>query len=208
MKAPQPDPVGSRAVPTHTAGRGLVRGRIRVPRRRQLAVLALGVVGVALAALLAIAATRSSSGGAARASDVGQQVIPVRLKTAGGQTVSLPRSGRPGVLLFATSTCASCIRAAKALNAVKARLGGRLDALMIDLDSRESTADLSAWTGVVGHPSYPLAIDTTGRLAGAYQVEGLGTTIIYNTRGRIVARDANPAVGEIEQGLRKAGLSI
>jgi hypothetical protein len=175
-----------------------------VARRRWGAI----AVGVAFLALVVIAAVRSIPGASPGPSAVGDRVIPFTLRALGGRWVSVPAPGRAGVILFAQSTCASCIPAAKALSTVKARLGSRLDAVMVDVDPREPPSALRGWAIVVGHPSYPLAIDTSGRLAAAYAIEGLGTTIIYNARGQIVERAADPSVGQIEQGLREAGVRL
>jgi thiol-disulfide isomerase/thioredoxin len=179
-----------------------------VPRRRRGRIAAAATVGGAFLALVVIAATRAIPGGSPGPAGVGSRVIPFTVRALGGRWVSVPRPGRPGVILFAQSTCASCIQAAKALSAVKARLGSRLDAVMVDVDSREPPSALRGWAVVVGHPSYPLAIDTSGRLAAAYAIEGLGTTIIYDARGRIVERATDPSIGEIEQGLRAAGVRL
>lgn len=208
MSTREPERRAAESLPRHAARRHRGACRALLLRARLAALMLASAGGAALASLLAFGALHSSAGGGSGPGDVGRQAIPVTLKSAGGAVISLPRQGRPGVLLFAASACASCIRAASALNVVEARLGGHLDALMVDLDARDGAAALSAWQSAVGRPDYPLAIDTTGRLAAAYAVEGLGTTIVYNARGRIVARAANPGVGEIEHDLRKAGVRI
>lgn len=79
---------------------------------------------------------------------------------------------------------------------------------MVDLDPGDTPGNLAAWGGMVGHPSYPLAIDTSGGLANAYQIQYLGTTIFYNAQGHIVARSAEPSMNDIEQGVRRAGVSL
>lgn len=168
----------------------------------------MAAIAVAFLVVVVVVATRAIPGAPSGPAGVGSRVIPFRLRALGGRWVSVPRAGRPGVILFAQSTCVSCIPAAKALSAVKARLGSRLDAVMVDVDSRELPSALRGWATVVGHPSYPLAVDTSGRLAAAYAIEGLGTTIIYNWRGRIVQRSTDPSIGEIEHGLRTAGMRL
>jgi hypothetical protein len=136
------------------------------------------VVAVALIALVVVSASRSRSGSASGShaalvsaapggGSVGRRVTPFRLVSLGGQSVALPTVGRPGVLFFSESSCSSCIPSAQALSSVKARLGSRVDAVMVDLDPGDSRAYLAAWGRAVGNPSYPLAIDTTGQLASA-----------------------------------------
>jgi thiol-disulfide isomerase/thioredoxin len=167
------------------------------------AMLAL-VVGVALAALLAI--HFGLGGSSERAGWGSERIVPFRVRTLAGRMISVPAAGRPGVLLFAASTCASCLPAARALSAVKAKLGSRIDALMVDVDAREAPSYLRAWASVV-HPSYPVAVAGNGRLALAYKIEGLGMTIVYNARGRILARATDPTERQLEAALRQAGVS-
>jgi hypothetical protein len=134
-------------------------------------------------------------------------VTPFVLTTLAGGSVSVP-DGRPGVLFFSVSACSSCIPSARALSSVKARLGPRIEAVMVDIDSGDSPRDLRAWGRAVGHPTFRMAIDTSGKLAIAYQVQSLGMTVIYDAQGRVVARSTDPSRAEIEQGLRKAGVAV
>jgi peroxiredoxin len=134
-------------------------------------------------------------------------VTPFTLTSLSGRSVSVP-AGRPGVLFFSVSACSSCIPSARALSSLKSQLGERIDALMVDIDPGDSPQDLRAWGRAVGHLSYPLAIDATGQLALAYQVQELGTTVIYDAQGRIVSRSVDPGISALKQGLRRAGISV
>lgn len=174
--------------------------------------LALAVVLFASAVALIAFSTSLVGAGADRsravagATTAGGRIIPFRVRNLAGRMISVPARGRPGVLLFAASSCASCLPAARALSAVKAKLGSRIDALMVDVDAREAPSYLRGWASVV-HPSYPLTIDKSGRLGYAYRITGLGTTIVYNARGRILARATDPTERQLEAALREAGVS-
>ncbi len=189
--------------------------------RRRVSWLSVGVAAVALAALTAlvvVAATRSKSNGAASSGSaavatpsgggaVGGRVASLKLASIDGQRVSVPKAGRPGALFFAVSSCGSCVPSARALSALNSRLGSRVDVTMVDLDPSDPPKYLQAWGNLVGNPSYPLTIDTTGHAVNAYRIQALGTTVIYDARGQIVDRLIEPDMGQLEAGFSKAGVS-
>lgn len=173
---------------------------------------------VIFAALVVVSATRSGSGsgGAGAPASAGAPtgggnpgglVSPLTLTSLDGRSVSIPSTGRPGALFFTVSSCSSCIPSAQALSTLKSQLGTRADVLMVDLDPQDSSQNLRAWGDAVGNPSYPLAIDTTGNLVNQYQVQALGTTVIYDAKGRIVDRLIEPGMGELAGAFRKAGVA-
>lgn len=176
------------------------------------------IVLAALVALVVLAGGRSNPqrgpsaaatrGAAAPAASSGSGVVgPIRLASIDGKPVSLPAGGRPGALFFSVSSCLSCIPAAQALATIKQKFGKRLDAVFISLDPQDPAGQLRARRDSIGNPPYPFAIDTTGSLVNQYQVQALGTTIIYDARGRIVDRLVEPGLSDLEAGFRKAGLS-
>lgn len=172
------------------------------------------VVLAALVALVVLAGGRSSSprgastgvGTAPASSPEADMVAPIRLASLDGPPVSLP-AGRPGALFFSVSGCLSCIPAAQALATLKKKFGRRADAAFISLDPADSPGRLRARRDSIGDPPYPFAIDTTGSLVNRYQIQALGTTIIYDARGRIVDRLVEPGLSDLKAGFRKAGLS-
>lgn len=176
------------------------------------------VVVVALVALAAIAANRSGSGGASAVRTesvrispgggrVGSQMTSFSLRSISGQHVSVPSAGTPGAIIFSASSCTSCIPTMRALSTLKARLGPHMNVVMISIERGDTAKYLRQWEALIGHVPFPLTIDTTQQLVSAYKVEYTGVTILYNARGRIVDRADEPSMGELEGGLRKAGLA-
>lgn len=219
-KAHRPAPAASAARVTKKSGRPQsARGggsAGRGPRSWKAIAVTTALVAV-FAGLVVVSATRSgskagsgapvSAAAPAGGGNVGGTVAPLTLTSLTGRSVSVPRTGRPGALFFTVSSCSSCIPSAQALSSLKSRLGGRMDAVMVDLDPGDSPQNLQAWGDAVGNPSYPLTIDTSGNLVQQYQIQALGTTVVYDGRGRIVERLIEPDMGQLQSGLRKAGLS-
>lgn len=174
------------------------------------------VVSIALAvafAALVIAATHNagststaSSTPGTRAAASSSQVGALTLTSLDGQPVRLP-AGRPGALFFSVSSCTSCLVSAQTLGTLKTRFGSGVDAVFISIDPRDPPAALRARRQSIGNPAYPFAIDHTATLYRQYDVTALGTTIIYNARGQILARLIEPGLTQLTSGFRAAGLA-
>jgi hypothetical protein len=74
------------------------------------------------------------------------------------------------------------------------------------VDPGDSPAALADWRAGLGGKRYPFAIDTTGTLAAEYGITALGTAIVYDATGRIVARVVEPSLQELRAGFRDAGV--
>lgn len=179
-----------------------------------------GVVVAAFVGLVVVSATRSTSknangagAGAVSAAPtggagVGGRVAPLRLENIAGGAVSLPKPGRPGALFFSVSGCTACIPSAQALGTlIKSRLGSRADAVYISMDPQDSPQFMRERRASIGDPPYPFAIDRSGELVTQYRVQQLGTVVIYDARGRIVARMVEPSLRQLADGFRKAGVA-
>jgi len=177
--------------------------------------LTLGLAGVAAAALIALvalAASRSGTGAATGGGGSGSgsgsgRAARLDVESLDGRRITVPRRGTPGALFFTVSSCISCIPSAQALSALNERLGGKAEVTMVDIDPSDPPDYLRAWGSEVGDPSYPLTIDTSGSAVRAYDIKALGTTVIYDARGRIVARMIEPGMAELQAGFAKAGAS-
>jgi len=75
------------------------------------------------------------------------------------------------------------------------------------MDPQDSPDFLRQRRDSVGDPPYPFAIDTSGSLATQYQIQSLGTVVIYDARGRVVDRLIEPTLGELAGGFRRAGVA-
>ncbi len=82
-----------------------------------------------------------------------------------------------------------------------------MDALVVSIDPTDSVAKMRDYRRAAGSPPYPMAWDRTGALASDLQVAALGTSVVYDARGRVVFRgiDSDPAA--IASAVHKAGAS-
>jgi hypothetical protein len=130
---------------------------------------------------------------------------PVRLTSIDGQAVSLP-AGRPGMIMLSTSGCVSCFVSAKSMAKYVAEAPQRVDAAFISVDPGDSPETLAARRRTMGGAPYPFAIDTTGHLLVDYGVTALGTVVIYDAAGTIVAKTIEPSLPELRAGFARAGV--
>jgi thiol-disulfide isomerase/thioredoxin len=109
--------------------------------------------------------------------------------TLAGGTFRLP-AGRPAVVYFMAAWCSSCRAEAQALGRLQRQLGDRAAILAVDVDPSDLEAQTRAFFHAVGDPGYAVARDQDGRLAGAFAVRALDTTVVVDPAGRVVYRDA------------------
>jgi thiol-disulfide isomerase/thioredoxin len=136
----------------------------------------------------------------------GTEVAALTLDSLEGKRLDVP-SGRPGALFFTVSSCVSCIPSARALGELKAKLGDRADVVWVGIDPSDPPDAVRARRKSLGDPAYPFAIDGGGTLAGRYGVTALGTTVVYNAEGRIVARLIEPNKEQLASAFKQAGAS-
>jgi peroxiredoxin len=108
------------------------------------------------------------------------------LTTLEGETVSLASErGHPMVLFFMAGWCATCIPEAQALGRIHADLGDRVLILAVSIDPADTPEQLRGFIEAAGNPGYAFAHDRSGRLARAYQVLALDTTVIMPGPDRV-----------------------
>lgn len=156
------------------------------------------LVVAAVLAVGGVAAAAVASGGSARPADAVSVEGPapafdlVRVGVDAERVRLSDFAGRPLVVNFWASWCEPCRREMPALQAVAARLRGRVAFVGINhLDGREPAAEFEREVGV----GYPSGYDPEGAVAALYGVIGLPTTMLVGADGRIVAR----RLGEISE---------
>ena len=93
-------------------------------------------------------------------------------------------AGRPVVLNFWASWCVPCRREMPAFQAVHRQLGDDVAFVGINhLDGRTPARDLLAETGV----TYPSGHDPEGKVAAAYGLKGMPSTVFVSPSGQLLA---------------------
>jgi hypothetical protein len=172
-------------------------------RRRRVLVWALPLITGMVAFGLIASLTSSPVNEDTSSSDA--SAAPVRLTSIDGQAVALP-TGRPGMIMLSTSGCVSCFVSAKSMANYMAEAPQRVDAAFISVDAGDSPEALAARRQTMGGAPYPFAIDTTGQLLLDYGVTALGTVVIYDATGTIVAKTIEPSLPELRAGFARAGV--
>ncbi len=119
-------------------------------------------------------------------------VLP-RLDTSG--TLSTARyRGRYLVLNFWSSSCTACVREMPSLEQVSQDLAATTSVIGIDVSDDPAAARAFAKRAAT---TYPLLADSSGAVAGQYQISGLPYTVILNPQGKVLIR--HPGVFTTEQ---------
>ena len=176
---------------------------------RRRGVLVLAVVGSVAVVLVMLSAQRSSSAGPADRADAGgssDSVVPLRLAAIDGRALALPRR-RAGMIMFSTSACLTCFVAARHMAEFKAEASRPVDAAFISIPPGDSTRALAERQASIGRRPFPFAIDQTGTLGQQYRIAALGTVVVYDSAGRIVARVIEPSLDDLRSAFRRAGVA-
>ncbi len=171
---------------------GWLRSAASLAARRRALTAAAGV-GVVVAALLAVLATRSVAPGSAAATTLGGKPAPAiegRSLTGGG-TVSLASlRGRYVVVTFFASWCEPCRAEVPQLASfVWSQRNGRRAAAVLGVADQDTSANARAFLEQYG-ATWPAVADPSGAIAYAYGVSGPPQSFLVSPSGRVVGRYA------------------
>ncbi len=185
--------------PTGDARVGAEAGR---GRRRRLTLLgALAVIGFVVVVVVSTrnAAVPVGASGSMSMSMPRYAPLQLALHDVDNHLVRLP-GGRPGVVLFVQAReCQPCVDAVRtAADAVRSG-GGHPALTIINVDAGTSRAEVAAFARGAGRPPARYVIDDRlGTLASMLGASGFDTTVVYDARGRIVARPRPELAGLVK----------
>jgi thiol-disulfide isomerase/thioredoxin len=171
------------ATKTSLSKRERAEARARAERRsRILTVVALGVVGVALMAIV----TASFTGGADAPTGITETTAWELPELDGDGRITLADfEGTPTVAAFFASWCAVCVDELPQFAAVSDIVGDQVDFVGIDTMDNGTGLGLAQRTGIADR--WPLARDVGGidgrGLATAFGAQGSPMTVIYSPTG-------------------------
>ncbi len=118
----------------------------------------------------------------------GAETMDFTLESVGGERVSLrdAAGGKPVLLVFWATWCPHCNGAVPEINRIQARLSNRLRILAIDyMEPRRKVKAFVESKNV----TYPVLLDSDGRVARKYRVLGIPTYILIDRNGRVAYSD-------------------
>jgi len=131
------------------------------------------------------------------------QRLAISLRDVDGRPVRIP-GGRPGVIVFAEARrCGSCVSAARTARDAARAIAPRAQVVVVMLKANTSRASVNAFARSVGPGPARYVVDTSSsRVAAMFDVATLGSSVVYDARGRVVA-DLQPGSREIAASLRR-----
>lgn len=116
---------------------------------------------------------------------IGAQGPDFTLESADGRRMSLREAaaGKPVLLVFWATWCPHCNEAVPEINGIRTRLSDRLRVVAINY--MEKRGKVNAFMKAKGI-SYPVLLDSDGKVAGRYNVLGIPTYVLLDRDGRIV----------------------
>lgn len=130
--------------------------------------------------------------------------VSLRTRDAADRPLTLP-GGRAGVVLFSQATgCADCVRFARAAATAAARARPPLRVVVVMVDATTTSPEVSAFARRVASPGLRYLIDDrVGSLATAFDASDFGQALVFDRRGRVVARPRT-ALGPLAAAARRA----
>jgi cytochrome c biogenesis protein CcmG, thiol:disulfide interchange protein DsbE len=121
---------------------------------------------------------------------VGREAPQLPAHALRGSAVTLSSlRGKPALVNFFASWCAPCIREAPDVQRAYTELAGRARMVAVDWNDGRSSAlsflERFGWT-------MPVLEDPSGLVGDSYGIDGLPTTFVLDSRGRIVKRLTGP----------------
>jgi cytochrome c biogenesis protein CcmG, thiol:disulfide interchange protein DsbE len=160
--------------------------------------IGVGIVGVAAALIGAELLSGSSNG-----SRTGRPApeLPASVLVPPKVTLDALR-GKPAVVNFWASWCDPCRKEASAMERVSRSLHGR--ARIVGVDWTDGTESARSYIRQYGW-SFPILRDPGGAVGTRYGIQGLPTTFVLDSRGRISDILRGPqSVGSLRQAIRRA----
>lgn len=167
-----------------------------------------GVLVTAAFVAWVVLSARSASvpvGGSMPDMATGTGRFAVTMRDVSDRAVRLP-GGRPAVVVVSYARdCASCVGAVRAARDAVRAAADRAQLVVVMADAGTSRGDVGAFARSVGRsPARYVIDDRSGGLASMLGASGLASAVVYDARGRVVARPQASA-SDIAAALRRAG---
>lgn len=169
------------------------------------------ITGGGAAAPAAAGGSNTNAAGAPAAASVPSKMAPAfTLTSLAGTAFSLASAhGHPVVLYFMATTCGTCVQGSADLaRSIQTADVAGAQAVAIDVNVSDTRSDLASFvqaTGVSASAPIIWGVDAQDRIARAYGVQSLETTVVIDAQGHISYENPGPvAPAQLAQLVRQA----
>lgn len=188
--------------------------RSRSKGHNKMWLVAAGVILIAAAGLLAWRSFQSGSTSTAvtlsdaAGTQLGQIAPDFTVPTLDGGAFTLAdQRGKPAIIYFMAYWCGTCIPEAQALAQLQKEYGDAVSIVVIDIDPSSTPDALANFKQAANDGNYVWAFDAGQAVTNAWQVQALDTTLILDSAGHVIYRDAAPTPYQtLKQTLTELGL--
>lgn len=87
--------------------------------------------------------------------------------------------------------------------------GDDVNIVAVDIDAGDTPETIQEFLQAAGSPGYPVLHDLDDSIRAAYEVASLDVTVVTDSTGKVVYRDAVPStLDQLQDGLRRAGAKV
>ena len=124
---------------------------------------------------------------------LGQIAPDFTVPTLDGRSYTLTdNNGKPAIIFFMAYWCGSCVPEARALAQLQQEYGDAVNIIAIDLDTSSTPELLRPFKEAADDGDFTWGFDSDNQVALTYEVQALDTTLVLDSNGHVVFRDAFP----------------
>ncbi len=180
----------------------MAKTRKRNTRQKRVLNVAMSIGVIALFIAAAWLLMNSFAGLDSLSNPIAGETAPsFTLTSLTGEPVTVPDTDRQATAIFTMAYwCGTCVPEARALAQLQYEYGDVLRVVLVDMDPSSSPQQLESFMQAVGSNSMTWTFDSDGNFSRTYGIRVLDTTIILDSNGREVYRDAYPTPYETLRG--------
>ncbi len=135
--------------------------------------------------------------------NAGPPVEPVSATSIAGQTLEVPSSDQPTVMVFYSVGCGTCVGITQHI-AELANQYPNATYLAVNIDATETVRTSNAFLEYIDSPAIIGINDTDGQIAKAFNVTSVSSVVVTDSAGGLLLDAAYPPIAEVDAAVAQA----